>query len=105
MKKKVKFLKSPTGAFRLGYGIGEIAEIEEKQAETLIEGGFATDKLEEAEENDLPEDLPFRAVLIKADVTSYDEVKKYASDGKLVDLKGIGEPSAKAINEYLAAQE
>jgi hypothetical protein len=34
---KVKFLINPTGKFNLSYNIGEIVEMESKQAELLLE--------------------------------------------------------------------
>lgn len=38
---KVKFIKSPTGMFKLAYIPGEIATFEKKQADELIEMGYA----------------------------------------------------------------
>lgn len=38
---KVKFLINPTGKWNLSYNIGEIVELEQKQAELLIEAGDA----------------------------------------------------------------
>lgn len=35
----VKFLINPTGQFNLCYSIGEVVEIENKQAELLLEAG------------------------------------------------------------------
>lgn len=40
-KQKVKFVKSPTGLFKLGYVVGETAVFEGKQAAELIEMGYA----------------------------------------------------------------
>jgi len=40
-KRKVRFLLSPTGRFGLGYGVGEEAEFETKQAAELVESGYA----------------------------------------------------------------
>jgi len=42
----IQFIKSPVG-FGLGYHIGEIAEINENQANELVELGYAT-KIEKA---------------------------------------------------------
>ena len=39
--KKIKFIVSPTGKFQLGYNVGEEAEIDSKQADELIEAGYA----------------------------------------------------------------
>lgn len=38
--KKIKFIKFPI-ALNLSYGIGDVAELETKQAEMLIEEGYA----------------------------------------------------------------
>jgi len=38
---KVKFLKSPTGAFKLSYGVGQEAQIRETLSADLIEAGYA----------------------------------------------------------------
>ena len=35
----VKFLINPTGIFNLAYNLGEVVEIENKQAELLLEAG------------------------------------------------------------------
>ena len=35
----VKFLINPTGIFNLAYNMGEVVEIENKQAELLLEAG------------------------------------------------------------------
>ncbi|KQS45918.1 hypothetical protein ASG38_15015 [Flavobacterium sp. Leaf359] len=39
--KKVRFILSPTGLYGLGYNIGDVAEFEAKQADELIESGYA----------------------------------------------------------------
>lgn len=38
---KIKFLLSPTGKFQLAYNVGEVAKINELQANELIEAGYA----------------------------------------------------------------
>ena len=38
---KVKFLTNPTGKWNLSYNVGEVVELETKQAELLIEAGDA----------------------------------------------------------------
>jgi hypothetical protein len=38
---KVKFLTNPTGKWNLSYSLGEVVELETKQAELLIEAGDA----------------------------------------------------------------
>ena len=40
-KKKVTFLKSPTGLFKLGYHVGDHVEFPPKQADELVESGVA----------------------------------------------------------------
>lgn len=42
-KAKCKFTKSPTGAYKLGYSIGEIASLPKNQVEELIEAGYAVE--------------------------------------------------------------
>lgn len=39
--KKIKFTVSPTGKFGLAYNVGETGSFETKQAEELIEAGYA----------------------------------------------------------------
>ncbi len=38
---KVRFLTNPTGKWNLAYSLGEVVELETKQAELLIEAGDA----------------------------------------------------------------
>lgn len=45
---KVKFLINPTGKWNLSYNAGEVVELEQKQAELLIEVGDAEAVVEEA---------------------------------------------------------
>lgn len=40
-KIKIKFTASPAGRFLLSYGVGEVVAIEAKQAEEIIEAGYA----------------------------------------------------------------
>lgn len=47
---KIQFVKSPVGAFLLGYVEKEIAEVEEKLAAELIESGFGVEVIEETSE-------------------------------------------------------
>lgn len=43
MKKvRIKFTDNPTGMFNLGFNKGDVVEIDSKQAEEIIEAGFAT---------------------------------------------------------------
>lgn len=39
--KKIKFLLSPTGKYNLGYNAGEVAEINENQAQELVDAKYA----------------------------------------------------------------
>jgi hypothetical protein len=39
--RKIKFIKSPVGAFNLAYQIGSEAEINEGQANVLVDAGYA----------------------------------------------------------------
>jgi len=47
---KVKFLKSPVGAFRLAYSQGEEVEVNETLGAEMIEAGFALEVIEEVVE-------------------------------------------------------
>lgn len=40
-KIKIQFIKSPTGAFKLAYSVGNKVLMEEEQARELIEANFA----------------------------------------------------------------
>lgn len=40
-KIKVEFLKSPTGHFGLGYSEGQTGTLDDKQADILIDAGYA----------------------------------------------------------------
>lgn len=40
-KVKIKFLKSPAGKFLLSYRVGQVVEMEEKQASEIVEAGYA----------------------------------------------------------------
>lgn len=40
-KTKIKFLENPTGKFNLSFSKDEVVEIESKQAEELIDAGYA----------------------------------------------------------------
>jgi hypothetical protein len=48
---KIKFIKSPIGAFNLAYSVGMEAEFSNGQAQELIEAGYA----ESIEEKEVPE--------------------------------------------------
>tara|TARA_R110000782_G_C14735133_1_gene405614 strand:- start:676 stop:849 length:174 start_codon:yes stop_codon:yes gene_type:complete len=43
---KIKFIKSPTGLFNLGYGIGGIGDIEKTMANKCIAEGYAVEVIE-----------------------------------------------------------
>lgn len=47
---KVKFLKSPVGAFRLAYSQGEEVEVNDTLGAEMIEAGFALEVIEEVVE-------------------------------------------------------
>lgn len=91
---KVKILKPVAGAFGLAYFPGDTAELEEKQARTLIEAGYGS---QGKEGDDLPKDLPGKKELIRAGV-SFDELKKITD---LESIEGIGAATAKRISEYI----
>ena len=38
---KIKFIKSPTGLFKLSYNAGDIGDIDKKLAEECISAGYA----------------------------------------------------------------
>lgn len=38
---KIKFLKSPTGVFNLGYFPGDVCDMDDERAKLLVEGKFA----------------------------------------------------------------
>lgn len=38
---RITFTKSPTGAFKLGYSVGQTADIEDNQAREIVAVGFA----------------------------------------------------------------
>ena len=38
---KIRFKRSPIGVFRLGYFVGDVVDMEEKQAGLLIDNGYA----------------------------------------------------------------
>ena len=44
---KIKFVKSPLGAFALAYFENDIAEVENKLAAEIIEAGFGVEVIEE----------------------------------------------------------
>lgn len=48
--KKIKFIKSPVGAFLLAYFENDIAEVEAKLAAELIESGFGIEVIDENQE-------------------------------------------------------
>jgi hypothetical protein len=39
--KKIKFVLSPTGAFKLGYSVGDVVSLDEAQADALIDAAYA----------------------------------------------------------------
>ena len=55
--KKVKFIKSPVTAFRMGYHIGEVGEFSEAIATELIEAGYAVEIKEEVIETSVSKEF------------------------------------------------
>lgn len=55
---KIQFVKSPVGAFLLGYVENDIAEFEEKLAAELLESGFGIEVVEEIISEESTEEKP-----------------------------------------------
>lgn len=90
--KTLKFLKH-AGKYRLAYRPGESGSFEDKQANALIEEGFAVpaDTKEE-----LPADLPGRPAILKSGLTIEElkEVKDFQ------EIPGIGKATAEQLIKY-----
>jgi len=97
----VKFSKSPTGKFDLAYWPGDVAELSELQAQMVIEAGYGykVDPEPVSKINLLPEDIPYRELLIELGVKSVAELRKY---GDLTSFKGIGRATDRKIQEWLS---
>lgn len=91
----VQFLKPRQG---LAYFAGDIARMDEKEANDLIDGGYVKQSAQ-PEISDLPIELPGRAALIKDGLLTKEQV--LASKEVLTDIKGIGDKTAAEIIEML----
>ena len=40
---KIKFIKSPTGKYKLGYSVGSVGDVEDALAKKCIEDGYAVE--------------------------------------------------------------
>jgi len=99
--KVVEFTRSPSGSpFRLGYFVGDVVELEEKQAQTLIDAKFAKEHRPSIKKvsTDLPGDIPGRYNLLKAGVKTMEELTAYQD---LTDISGIGNKLAEKIKDFL----
>ena len=96
---KIQFTKSPIGPLHLAYFIGDVVDLQQNQAESLIELGFATAYHQVISHvTDLPADMPHREKLLKAGVTTMEELKEYDD---LTEIDGIGVKAAQAIDKYI----
>lgn len=108
--KTVKILKSAAGILA-SYTAGEIIQLKDKEANSLVKAKIAeyynplpSEKVniqqdnEKEAENKLPEDCPARELLIKAGLTTVDDVLNHED---LTLVKGIGDATAKEILEFL----
>jgi hypothetical protein len=94
---RIKFIKSPTG---IGYGYheGEEANFPNNQARVFIEDGYAE---EVRPKDEMPMDIPGRAVLIDNGFRSLQEVREVASVELLTAYQGIGRATAQRIVRYI----
>lgn len=84
-----------------GYFAGDTAELADDEAAELVEQGAAIIVQEtegEEDRNELPEDLPMRALLWENGYVSVEQILDARET--LLDVKGIGEASAARIVEY-----
>jgi len=98
--KKITFVKNGM-AIKLAYFAGDEVMMETKQADELIESGYAVEKEKvkpSKEKVDLPEDLPGRDVLLSHNINTVSEVKKIVD---LTELQGIGKKTAEKIKAAL----
>lgn len=97
---KVKFRKSPSGnPFNLGYFVGDIATVEEKQAQELIDAGYAFECGKE--ETNLPLNFPYREKFAQLDAIT---VKDVVDLGDLNELEGFNEVMSSKVYGYLLAE-
>jgi predicted flap endonuclease-1-like 5' DNA nuclease len=99
-KKIIQFIKSPSPApFFMAYFVDDVVEVNDNQAEALIEAGVAKEYIPEKKAAiPLPADMPARDKLIKAGVNSLDELKLYTD---LTEINGIGKALAEQISKFL----
>lgn len=96
--RKIRFTRGPAGAFKLAYFVGDVTDIEEKQAKELIRFGFAEPyESEVGDSSDLPPGIPGRKVLVDLNL-SLEDLK---SIDDLTELNGIGAPTAAKIKQFL----
>lgn len=84
-------MKAPSGT---AYFTGRVHEVPEDKAKEYIQAGYARHTTPV-----LPEDIPHREDLLKADLLTIDKIKSVED---LTEVAGIGKAGAKKINEYLA---
>ena len=95
--KTIKFTKSPTGEFSLGYFPGEMASLEDALATQLMEDGFAA-PVEEEDTNQLPADLPARQSVFDFGIKTLEDLKKITD---FTEIPGVGKATAEKIIDYL----
>jgi len=98
--KTIKFTKSPTGEYGLGYFPGEMASFEDALATQLMEDGFAA-PVEEEDTNQLPEDLPAFQSIFDFGIKTLDDLKKIVD---FTEIPGVGKATAQKITDYLASK-
>lgn len=101
---KVKFLKAGV-AIGMGYFENDVADLPEKQVYEIVSLGYGITDFEVEKPEiivDLPDDMPGRTALLKADVKTMAELYEFKKIGfELTDLQGIGKALAKQIYMYL----
>lgn len=97
--KKITFTRSPVGRYNLAYFKGQTATFEQKQADMLIDTGYAVPyhNVDAGDESDLPADMPARDVLVGLGLS----MAELGSIPDLTQLKGIGKATAAAVKKYI----
>lgn len=98
---KIKFVKSGI-RFSLGYVPGEIASIEEKQSQELINAGVAVLVAEDVDPNPLPSDMPGRKELFDAGIETLIECHKIVD---FSEINGIGKALSIKIKKYINTEK
>ncbi len=98
---KVKFIKNGH-SIKLAHVKGDVIEVSDQKALSLVEMGYAEAYTPEAPKADLPENMPARAILISEGILTRDEVQAMVNDGSITDIKGIGKGLAKSIQDYFS---